>query len=217
MTNTNTDERRQLAHHAAAHAMMWMMHGVPVKWLTMTESGQEHSSGVELDEWLARNGAEEPGDDEQVEIRLVRAATELMIMVQLAGPVAETLCTSNPSLPGSRDDIDTAVSMASELQADFVVGNYLNYLWARTGAHLLSPGIWAVVDALAEELMTHRRVEEDVIDRIYHGDNSARREVQAPGASDFKRSILSCCSEELALSTTGATSQRPGAGHQPLR
>lgn len=93
--------------------------------------------------------------------RRTRDRIETLIIVALAGVLAECVLTGRHNWRGAHADLHDASDYASYVTGDEQELNaYLRWLWERTRNLLSARPHWAAVKALAAELLTSRRIGE---------------------------------------------------------
>jgi hypothetical protein len=93
--------------------------------------------------------------------RRTRDRIETLIMVALAGVLAECQLTGRHNWRGAHADLHDATDYASYVTGDEQELNaYLRWLWERTRNLLSARPHWAAVKALAAELLASRRIGE---------------------------------------------------------
>jgi len=88
-----------------------------------------------------------------------RSVAERILMVLVAGDVAESRLERRQSRPGSSDDLVKAFELASRIcGSDEEVEAYLNWLYIRIGCLLEIEYHWKAVEAVAAALLTRKRI-----------------------------------------------------------
>jgi len=94
-------------------------------------------------------------------IERARRRIETLIIVSLAGGVAECLLTGRHNWRGARADLHDATHYASFVTgSDDELGAYVRWLWEHTRMLLNAPPCWLAVRQLAVVLVEDRRVGE---------------------------------------------------------
>jgi hypothetical protein len=93
--------------------------------------------------------------------RRTRDRIETLIIVSLAGVLAECLLTGRRNWRGAHADLHDAAGYAAYVTGDEQeLGAYIKWLWERTRNLLRQRRHWAAVKSLASELLVSRRVGE---------------------------------------------------------
>lgn len=94
-------------------------------------------------------------------IEQARRRIETLIIVSLAGGVAECLLTGRRNWRGAHADLQDAARYAAFITgSDDELGAYVHWLWERTTVLLSARPCWLAVQQLAEALVEDRRVGE---------------------------------------------------------
>ena len=92
------------------------------------------------------------------------------VMFGLAGPIAEAGLTGHHNYVGASSDYRDVVDLVSDLYGyDEVLSKWLDYMVARTWAFVRHPWRWVKIEALAAELLIHKRLSAERAQKICHG------------------------------------------------
>jgi hypothetical protein len=90
-----------------------------------------------------------------------RARVETLIIVSLAGVIAECLLTGRHNWRGAHADLHDAARYAESLAgSDNEAGTYARWLWEHTRVLLSAPPCWLAIRQLAAALAKERRIGE---------------------------------------------------------
>ncbi len=156
------------AYHEAGHTAATIEVNLRVKEVSIIPNKERnslgHCSGPKAPRWLL-------DADHDVSLR-VRDRLERMIIVLLAGPIAEAQWTGRRNHVGASGDVKKAVDLMSHLAGGKEADAYLAWLYIRAENIIASDATWGVVQAIAEALLAQRRITGKEARRLY--DEGAR-------------------------------------------
>ena len=167
-----TKKIERTAYHEAGHAVA--SHHLRVAFSSITIIPKQDSSGHVMHPKSIFNNFDPEWDNS---LRVVDRA-ERMILVLLAGQVAEAKFADRHNWMGSGEDWHTVIKLASYfVGSDEVLQAYVNYLWARAKTLFDLPWLWVAVEAVAKELLIRKKM----------GNRLTRSIIQKAIDDDFKR------------------------------
>ena len=157
--STKRDQREQqrlrgTAYHEAGHAVAAFELRRRFHYLTIVPEPDEGTLGH-----IMYAGFGEGFDPELDDSRIVRRRLEPAIITALAGGAAEAKLAGRYNAVGSEHDRQGATRLATYLVAnEHELDAYVNWLWQRARAMFDDPLTWVAVEALAAELLVHKRI-----------------------------------------------------------
>ena len=146
---------QRAAYHEAGHAVASYLVKRRLSYCTIEPNPDNHTLG----HCEYRNLASFKPD--AVLTGRLRNQIEKLIIVLLAGAVAESLKFGRPYWKGSENDTTQAHDLAIYLcNEDKEAGAFINWLWQRTRNILEFGPHWAAVEAISEELMKSKYISE---------------------------------------------------------
>jgi ATP-dependent Zn protease len=153
---TKTASLRATAYHEAGHAVMAWILGVKIRSATIAPEREAGIAGSVSHEKVLIGKFPEAIDSDRQRIR-----AEKLIMVSLAGPIAQVLYNPRSFRRYHAGfDWDRALDLSTMCTESIsTTERHIEYLEARTKDHLRNPEKWKLVKKLADELLATRTVD----------------------------------------------------------
>lgn len=158
-------------YHEAGHAVMYFVRNRAFKYVTIVPNEESNSLGhvmprkkVNFERWAEWIELGNPWNDSRL-----RRELEGLIMIYMAGPIAEELAGFDV------DDRETYYGTDDHIALDFAFRMcmpreayaFLDWLWEHTKSELGEPGNWTAVKSIADALMKKRTIKYKDVKEIY--------------------------------------------------
>lgn len=150
------------AYHEAGHAVVALEFHRPFRQVSIIPDEDSLSPVMKV----PRLESIRPDNDNYL---LMPAWIEHEAMFGLAGPIAEAELTDHHHYVGASSDYRDVVDLVRDLYGyDEVLSKWLDYMVARTRAFIRHPRRWVKIEALAAELLIHKRLSAERAQKICH-------------------------------------------------